>query len=209
VPFPTVTWNFVVGRGHYVNVIVAETRLNLTDEDVVRLSIGEPELFGLLFERYGNVVFRFLAAQMTAEAAEDATSEAFIAAFRTRHQYRSDAPPRAWLLGIATNVARRHWRARRRFEVALERLHQLLSVGERPTEEEPVGGRGQLSEVVRGALETLPHAQREALILRAWAGLSYEEIAVVMGVRVGTVRSRISRARESFASEIGTKGTSG
>jgi RNA polymerase sigma-70 factor (ECF subfamily) len=190
-------------------VIAAQTGSNLRDEEVVRLSAAEPELFGVLFERYGDIVFRFLAAQMTAQAAEDAASETFIAAFRVRGQYRGQAPPRAWLLGIAANIARRHWRASRRSDVALARLQRILPTSERPLAEDPTVERGQLSSVVRGALETLPRAQREALLLRAWGGLSYEEIAVVVGVKVGTVRSRISRARESFTAELPTEGMSG
>lgn len=168
-------------------------------------SLDEPEAFGLLFDRYGDNVFRFLAAQMSIEAAEDATSEVFVAAFRSRRAYRGQASPRAWLLGIAANIARRQWRSRNRFESAMARL-QVLMPSEGQAGSDPARGLGGLSRVVRHALEALPHDQREALILRAWGGLTYEEIAAVVGVRVGTVRSRISRARASFAAALAREG---
>jgi RNA polymerase sigma-70 factor (ECF subfamily) len=201
-------WNFECQCGHYLYVLDVRTGFNLSDEEVVLRSLDEPERFGLLFDRYGDDVFRFLAAQMSIEAAEDATSEVFVAAFRSRRAYRGQAPPRAWLLGIAANIARRQWRSRSRFESALARL-QVLTPSDRQVGSDPDRGLSGLSHVVRHALEALPHDQREALILRAWGGLTYGEIAAVVGIRVGTVRSRISRARASFAAALATQGGAG
>lgn len=186
-------------------VVAAQTGSDLTDEQVVARSLGEPEAFGLLFDRHGGNVFRFLAAQMSVEAAEDATSEVFIAAFRSRRAYRGQAPPRAWLLGIAANVARRQWRSRRRFDSALARL-RVITPPSGQVVDESVHRLDGLSDVVRHAVEALPPDQREALILSVWGGLTYEEIASVVGVKVGTVRSRISRARASFTAELKTEG---
>jgi RNA polymerase sigma factor (sigma-70 family) len=202
---PVGGWNFPRGRGHYGCVVVAQTGWDLTDEQVVARSLGEPEAFGVLFDRHGDDVFRFLASQMSPEAAEDATSEVFVGAFRARGTYRGQAPPRAWLFGIAANVARRQWRSRRRFEMAVDRLQALASYNGR-LGDDPLHRREELSQTVREALESLPHNQRDALVLRAWGGLTYEEIAIVLGVRVGTVRSRINRARTALATTLTTTG---
>jgi RNA polymerase sigma factor (sigma-70 family) len=186
-------------------MVVVRTETGLTDEDVLRRSLAEPELFGLLFDRHGDLVFRFLAAQMTAAAAEDATSDTFIWAFRSRGAYAGQAPARAWLLGIAANAARRHWRSRSRFERALNRLQGMTYTDVTPREE-AFGDQRALSDAVTRALETLPHNQRQALLLKAWGGLTYEEIAGTVGVQVGTVRSRIHRARSSLADQLGHTG---
>lgn len=140
--------------------------------------------------------------------ADDLLSETFLIAFRRRDRYRNvGVGVRAWLFGIATNLVRQHVRAE------VRRYRALAQVpAPEPAEDDPVerlhaqamGGR--IAEV----LAELKARDRDALLMLAWAGLSYAEIAAVQGVPVGTIRSRLNRARQltraalsvEFAEEI-------
>lgn len=191
-------------RAHTRVVASLQRHEGVTDEGIVRQSLVDPEVFGVLFERHGDLVFRFAAAQTSRTIGEDITSETFITAFNTRSRYRGDAPPRAWLLGIASNLLRRHWRSRGRLDGALSRINLAARVHNDARDLAPV--EDSLSDGVRLALESMSPPLREVLLLRAWGDLSYEEIGAVLGVRVGTVRSRISRARSAFESAMSTEG---
>jgi RNA polymerase sigma factor (sigma-70 family) len=168
-----------------------------TDAELWRsASCGEAAAFGTLFERHANAVYNF-CFRRTADwsVAEDLTSVVFLEAWR-RH---SDVvligeSARPWLLGVATNVIRHRRRAQRRHRAALERL---------PRESEPdfVGdaeARLDDERQMRAALALLarlPRREQDVLALCAWADLTYEETAAALRIPVGTVRSRLSRAR--------------
>lgn len=168
-----------------------------TDAELWRLAAGgRPEAFGVLFERHARTVYNY-CFRRTADwaAAEDLTSVVFLEAWRRREEVRlagESALP--WLLGVATNVARNRWRTQRRHRAALERLPK-----ERPHDPvDDVAGRLDDERRMRGALRLLarvPRRERDVLALCAWQSLSYEEAAVALGISVGTVRSRLSRAR--------------
>jgi len=156
-----------------------------TDADTIERSLREPAAFGEVFERHFGSVHAYAQRRAGPELADDVAAETFVQAFARRRRYdlaRSDALP--WLLGIATNVLHRHWRTERRRLRAYER--SLDPAGD----PEPAAAAGLLAVVAK-----LPRRDRDALLLYAWADLSYEEIAIAIGCPVGTVRSRIARAR--------------
>ncbi|MCS6844405.1 MAG: sigma-70 family RNA polymerase sigma factor [Caldilineales bacterium] len=143
-----------------------------------------------------NLAFRMLG---DTEAAADATQEAFIKAYRNLGQYRGGAF-RAWVLRIVTNVCYDHLRNLRRrpassledMAVDAEHVGELVDPAEAPSD---YALRQELGRVIQQAIARLPSPQRTVLILSDIEGLSYEEIAEVMQTSLGTVKSRLSRAR--------------
>jgi len=160
--------------------------MGVTDADAIRASMTEPEAFAAVFDRHFDAVHAYAHRRVGPSLADEIASETFTRAFDHRSRYdasREDARP--WLLGISANLLRRHWRAEKR------RLNAYARSAGRPDASlaEPVAAE------LASALESLPRREREPLLLLAWADLGYEEIAVALGIPVGTVRSRISRAR--------------
>ncbi|MEU1686432.1 RNA polymerase sigma factor [Micromonospora sp. NPDC005707] len=164
-----------------------------------RIRSGDPDVFRELFDDHARSVynhgFRLTGAW---SVAEDVVSLTFLEAWRLRERVDVDGEAgslRPWLLGIATNVARNVRRAARRHAGALARLPPPEVV---PDFAEEVVGRLRDRErlvQVRTALAALRQPEREVLALCVWSGLDYAEAAAALGVPVGTVRSRLSRAR--------------
>ena len=160
--------------------------MDVTDADAIRASLGEPEMFAVLFDRHFDAVHAYAQRRVGPTLADEIAAEAFTRAFDRRGRYdlaRVDARP--WLLGIAANLLRRHWRSEKR------RLDAYARSTGRPESRLPEPVAADLA----AALRALPRREREPLLLFAWADLGYEEIAIALGIPVGTVRSRISRAR--------------
>ena len=166
------------------------------DADLIRRSEAEPEQFAALFRRHSGPLHRYVARRLGSDVAEDIVAEVFLTAFRQRHRYQPSQPDaRPWLYGIATNLIGRH----RRAEVRMYRA--LARTGADPVTEpftDQVDARVTAAGTARplaAALARLPAGHRHALLLIAWGDLTYEQAATSLGVPVGTVRSRISRAR--------------
>jgi RNA polymerase sigma-70 factor (ECF subfamily) len=157
-----------------------------TDAAAISRSVADPPAFGPVFDRHFQAVYAYGQRRVGLELAEEVAAETFLRAFEGRGRYdvaHPDALP--WLLGIAGNVMRRHWRSERRRLAAYARA----AVCERP------GGPPEVAGEVFAAVARLPRRQREVLLLWAWADLSYAEIAIALGLPIGTVRSRLARAR--------------
>jgi RNA polymerase sigma factor (sigma-70 family) len=159
---------------------------------------GDADSFGLLFERHGLAVYNF-AFRRTANwaVAEDAASEVFLVAWRRRAEVVFSGESGSilpWLLGVATNYLRNVRRGQTRAEVALARL----GVEAQPDFSDEIVGRlgdeARMAEVLQ-VVDELPGHERDVLALCAWSGLDYGEAALALAVPVGTVRSRLSRAR--------------
>lgn len=154
-------------------------------------------MFELLFDRHFAAVFAYVERRVGRERAEEIASETFRVAFQRRAAfvpvYESARP---WLFGIASRLVRRAGRAERRQLRALARL----GAGDvEPGSDERAIARADAA--VEGpalwrALGRLRRDEREVLVLVAWEGLSYQEVSLALGIPVGTVRSRLSRARE-------------
>jgi len=182
----------------------AEAGADADDAAVIQLSRHEPEHFTVLFRRHAPHIQRYVVRRLGQDAADDIVSETFLLAFRQRDTYdqaRADARP--WLYGIATNLIGRH----RRTEV---RLYRALSRTGTDPVMEPFTDRvddrvsaGTASRRLAVGLARLPEELRDTLLLVAWGELSYEETAAALGVPVGTVRSRMSRARGKLRRAFG------
>ncbi|MEV7188726.1 RNA polymerase sigma factor [Kitasatospora sp. NPDC093102] len=162
-----------------------------------RLRAGDEGAFGVLFREHASAVYNH-CFRLTGDwsAAEDCTSLVFLEAWRLRSKVQPDGGGLLpWLLGIATNVVHRRRRVARRHQALLDRLPppELLS----DFADELVGRLEDQEKIhaMRQVLEQLPRADREILALCVWAGLDYAASAEALGVAVGTVRSRLSRAR--------------
>ncbi|WP_327320840.1 RNA polymerase sigma factor [Streptomyces sp. NBC_01235] len=166
-----------------------------------RIRAGDHDAFGELFDAYARSVYNHayrLAGEWT--VAEDVVSLTFLDAWRLREKLDEDGGSlRPWLLGIATNVTRNTRRAARRHAAAVARIPRGEPLDDFADE---VAGRiddaAQLA-LVRGAFAKLRRAEREVLALCVWGGLDYAAAAEALGVPVGTVRSRLSRARTKLA----------
>ena len=181
-----------------------------TDKELVRrVKKGDKQAFDLLFSRYQhkilNLVSRYLRDQ---QDVEDVTQEAFIKAFRALPRFRGESAFYTWLYRIAINTAKNHLVARSRrppgVEVDIDDAEFMDGPDVRRESESPeaVLSRDELSEVINATLSELPDDLRSAVTLREFDGLSYEQIAEIMDCPVGTVRSRIFRAREAIDQRI-------
>jgi RNA polymerase sigma-70 factor (ECF subfamily) len=182
----------------------AEAGADADDAAIIRLSRHEPEYFTALFRRHAPHIRRYVERRLGQDAADDIVAETFLLAFRQRDSYdqtRTDARP--WLYGIATNLIGRH----RRSEIRLYRA--LARTGADPVIEsftDTVDDRVSAvsaSRQVADALARLPKEHRDTLLLIAWGDLSYEQAATALGIPVGTVRSRVSRARSKLRRSLG------
>ncbi|MBB5938023.1 RNA polymerase sigma factor [Streptomyces zagrosensis] len=169
-----------------------------------RIRQGDPAAFAGLFDAYARSVYNH-AYRLTGNwsTAEDVVSLTFLEAWRLRGTVDAEGSSlRPWLLGVATNTVRNTRRAARRHTAAMSRLPPQAA--ERDFADE-VASRIDDSELladVETALEALRRPEREVLALCVWAGLDYASAAEALGVPVGTVRSRLSRARKKLAAAV-------
>jgi len=171
-----------------------------------QLRAGDPAAFDLLFDAFANAVHRH-AVRLTGDwsVAEDVVSLTFLEAWRLRQRLRPEGDsPLPWLLGIATNVHRNIARAARRHRDALRRLPARQSVPDFADElVDRMHDAAQLAAAQR-ALGRLRRGEREVFFLCVWSGLDYAAAAEALGVPVGTVRSRLSRARSKLRKIVDT-----
>jgi len=173
------------------------------DATVIHSSISDPEQFAILVRRHAAAIQRYVTRRIGREAAEDVVAETFLVAFRQRGSYTCDGRDcLPWLYGIATRLTHRHWRSE------TKQLHLLARTGVDPVTE-PFTDRVDAEVTadaakarLAAAVARLPASQRDALLLLVWADLSYDEIARATGVPMGTVQSRISRARRRLRQQL-------
>ncbi|MET7886464.1 sigma-70 family RNA polymerase sigma factor [Streptomyces avermitilis] len=171
------------------------------DAEVVAQSLEQPELFARLYDRYAPDIHRYAARRLGDGAADDITADTFLTAFRIRSRYdltRTNARP--WLYGIAGNLIGKQRRAEVRALKALARTgHDPVAASWVEDTESRVAAQGPLA----GALAALPAGDRHVLLLVAWADLTYQEVAQALDIPVGTVRSRLNRARRKVRTALG------
>jgi RNA polymerase sigma-70 factor (ECF subfamily) len=165
-------------------------------ELVRRAQRGERGAFDLLVLRYQHKVIKLVARLLRDPAeAEDVAQEAFVKAYRALGSFRGDSAFYTWLYRIAVNTARNAMASRQRRPLDYEAELSEAEQGDTP---EATALTEEIRETVNRAVAELPEDLRTAIILREVEGLSYEEIASAMDCPVGTVRSRIFRAREAI-----------
>ncbi|MEX0833676.1 MAG: RNA polymerase sigma factor [Actinomycetota bacterium] len=169
----------------------------LTDAEVISLArSSDPQQFEHLFRRHFRVIYTYLYRRLGAPAASDLAADTFVKALESIDSYDTDMPDaRPWLYGIATNLILNHRRTENRRLAAYARAAARLSTSSEGESAETLALAGELSAVLSEALATLPAPDRDVLLLFAWAELSYVEIAIALDIPVGTVRSRLHRAR--------------
>ncbi len=173
---------------------------------VQRVQKGEKGAFDLLVRKYQHKVVALVGRFVrTPEEAEDVAQEAFVKAYRALKNFRGDSAFYTWLYRIAVNTAKNHLVAQGRqvsvVDAETEDAEQFAGADGLREYDTPEGVllSKELAEHIDGALRDLPEDLRTAVTLREFEGLSYDEIAQVMDCPVGTVRSRIFRAREAIA----------
>jgi RNA polymerase sigma-70 factor (ECF subfamily) len=170
---------------------------SLTDGELIAQSRATADAFHELFDRHFKAVHRYLARRVGRDRADDLASQTFTVAFTRRTTFRADATDaRPWLLGIATNLLMNDRRAEQRSLAIVDRIHA------QPVPPAPEFGDDGLDHDIATALAELHPDQRDVLLLFAWGELSYEEIAVALAIPVGTVRSRMSRARSHLRQRL-------
>ncbi|MGC9221539.1 MAG: RNA polymerase sigma factor [Solirubrobacteraceae bacterium] len=178
------------------------------DAAVITASLDRPQEFTLIFERHYDEIHRYLRRRHP-EAAEELAAEVFMTAFDLRGRYRPEfESARPWLYGIASRLLAR----RRRTELRSLRAHARSGGRREPALDEYAEAIDRAdaqrdSARVAAALAELKAPDRDALLLYALGGLSYEEVALALEVPVGTVRSRLARARKRCATTLATETT--
>lgn len=176
--------------------------MSATDDDIMGHAIGDTSRFGEIFDRYFATIHAYLTRRLDRSRADDLTGEVFRVAFDTRARYDPDlGGVRPWLYGIANNVLRRHLRDGERAERAWARLPAPAHTDDTGRLDEQLDAQLR-SALLQQALDRLLPADREALVLFAVEELTYSEIAAVMDTPIGTVRSRISRARSQLRAHL-------
>jgi RNA polymerase sigma factor (sigma-70 family) len=169
---------------------------SIEDDELIAASAQRPVAFAAVFDRHYPAVWRYLCRRVGPTLADDFASETFLRAFAGRAAYRPEAPSaRPWLYGIATNVVRENARREERY---LRAVVRASAVELAPANMEEVDDRidaASLGPAVASALAKLAPPDRDVLLLLALTELDYEGIATATGVPVGTVRSRLHRAR--------------
>jgi RNA polymerase sigma-70 factor (ECF subfamily) len=179
-----------------------------SDAEVIGRSLGEPEAFGLIYDRHAATVLRFLGRRVGTEVAEALIGELFRIAFERRTAFETSRPSALpWLYGIGSNLLLKH----RRAEARRLRASARLAADEAPT---PRGSATALDARllfprVADAIDGLPDGERDALLLFAWEELSYQAIAEALELPIGTVRSRLNRARAYLRERIESSGKKG
>ena len=175
-----------------------------SDAELIARSLDDPEAFAPLFDRHAASVHRYLGRRV-GELADDLLSETFLIAFRRRAAYRPEhVEVRPWLLGIATNVVHGHVRTeQRRYKALARAAAEPDRPGSDPADSADRLDAAALRGPLAAALAGLKPRDRDALLLLAWGQLGYEEIAAVLDVPIGTVRSRLHRARRQTRAALG------
>ena len=178
-----------------------------SDAAEIAASHADPERFAAIFDRHADEIYRYAARRLGSQPAADVVSDVFLVAFRNRARYQQDrADARPWLYGIATKVISQHLRTEGRRAEALASM-PVPAPDEFPADD--IGDRitaQRLGPVMLGALAALSPADRELVLLVAWAGLSYEHAAQALEIPVGTVRSRLHRVRVKVRRAVDTTG---
>jgi RNA polymerase sigma factor (sigma-70 family) len=181
------------------------TTLNVShDADIIRRSLQRPQDFTELYERHADAVYRYAARRIDRDVAEDILSETFLVAFDRRGAFDTateSALP--WLFGIATVLAGKHRRQEAR---AWRGLLASDAAGSVTVDEiELLGARVDAEDAIKRlatAMRKMRPGDRDVLLLFAWQELSYEQIATALEIPVGTVRSRLNRARRSLRASL-------
>jgi len=175
------------------------------DRELIVGSVDSPAAFGELFDRHATTMFRYFVRRVGPDDADSLLGELFRIAFEKRAGYdpaRADVRP--WLYGIASNLLARHRHGEaRRLDASARLVTGAVTPADRFSEVDARLDAARLWADVAAAIATLPQGERDALLLYAWEQMPYEQIAAALDVPVGTVRSRLNRARGRLRELVG------
>jgi len=174
------------------------------DADAIRASWQNADQFAALYDRYAEQLYRYAYQRVGAAAAEDVVAETFLHAFARRATYDVDRPDaRPWLFGILTKVIGSHHRSEQAHLRALARSAPTPTVDGLADRVASRVAAAAVRQPLLAALAALPAGDRDVLLLVAWGGLSYEEVAAALRIAPGTVASRLNRARRKVRAALG------
>jgi RNA polymerase sigma-70 factor (ECF subfamily) len=195
--------------------VSTQPEVSVEDSDLLlveRANAGDQRAFGLLVLKYQRRIQRLIGRMVRdVDLVDDIAQETFIRAYRALHQFRGDAQFYTWLYRIAVNTAKKTLLGLKRdptvsesFFARDEEDETSWQKNELTTDETPetVFAAKEIAAVVNAAMDALPEELKQAVTLREIEGLSYEEIALAMNSPIGTVRSRIFRAREAISAKV-------
>lgn len=163
----------------------------------LRARAGDADAFGWLFERHAKLIYNYCFRRVGDWAtAEDLVSIVFLEAWRRRDKLLLPDKALPWLYGIATNVVRNHRRSQRRYAAALRRMPESLPEPDFAADAVARLDDERLMKSMLADVSKLPRRERDVFVLCAGLDLSYEDAALALGIPLGTVRSRLSRARQ-------------
>lgn len=170
---------------------------------VDRFLAGDRAAFDALVRRYQDPVLRFVTWSVGGDEAEDAAQDVFVEMYRSLATWRRQSTFRTWLYGVARNVCRHHVRR----HATRGHVTGGVDVDDLPGASDPSlrAAESDANALLLAAIARLPPDQRVTLMLRAWEGLAYDEIAAATDVPVGTVRSRLHTARRTLAAAISAR----
>jgi RNA polymerase sigma-70 factor, ECF subfamily len=172
-----------------------------TDAEIFRRSIRDPDAFREIFERHASAVHAYARKRIGMTAGEEILAQTFLTAFEKRTRFdTSYESARPWLLGIATNIIRHHLREEREHLTALGKIAREQP--EQPVDDVARLDAQRMKPTLITALLTLSDGDRETFLLLALGQLTYEEVASALRIPIGTVRSRIHRARTHLRERI-------
>jgi RNA polymerase sigma factor (sigma-70 family) len=180
---------------------------DLPDGELIAGSLREPAMFSAIFDRHHGELFRYLSRQVGTDIAADLAAETFVTAFTRRGSYRLESTDaRPWLYGIAHNLVRNHVRQQRRRLAAYAR-HGAEPVADADSDAAFALADARADSVavntrLTKALAGMAVGDREVLMLFAWADMSYAEVAQALSIPLGTVRSRLNRARRELRAQL-------
>jgi RNA polymerase sigma-70 factor (ECF subfamily) len=189
----------------------AEAAAGSDEALAARVAAGDVAAFERLVATYRDRIHQFILWHpgVTEAIAEDITQEVFFQLYRTADRFRRRSTFRTWLYSLARNVCHNQMRRHRRFargRADLQPETALAGLADGRPGPDARCERSEAAQRVGAAVRRLPERLRAVLLLREWEDLSYPEIASVLGVPVGTVRSRLHKAREVLAGQLGDAG---
>ncbi len=182
-----------------------------SDAEVIAASLDAPSVFGTVYDRHAGALFRFLVRRVGHDNADPLLGDVFRIALERRATFDcSYASARPWLYGIATNVLAKHRRTEaRRLRATAELAASRATSTPRDDASDDIADAVDAATLwpsVADAIAALPDGERDALLLYVWEDLSYDEIAAALAIPVGTVRSRLNRARARLRELDSTRG---
>lgn len=176
-----------------------------SDAEVIACSLTSPAAFGELFDRYATTMFRYFVRRVGPVEADSLLGDLFRIAFEKRAVFDTErAEARPWLYGIASNLLARHRQSEaRRLDATARLVNTSMPVSDVFSDADTRLDASRLWAGVAAAIATLPPGERDALLLYAWEEMPYDQIAMALDVPVGTVRSRLNRARGRLRELVG------